>query len=593
MLKLSQARSNFFVSLKLLEGFNAKGLEYIVLCPGSRSGPLAMAAAALKEFCGIKLLTSIDERSGAFLALGISAANGKATLVITTSGTAVANLLPAAVEADRSCHPLLFLTADRPLRLKNCGANQTVNQEAFLKPVCRVFEQTPKLGLHLTSQDEINQIVDLTWNKVHLFPGPAHINVPIEEPLCPSTSEQKDILSEWALTRSVSQSFSFKKPDHVKKESEEIPFFDLFHFGVIIVGPWRGSNLGLPSFKDALRKFQKLTGWPIFADPLSGIGIDQVGLIHHWEFIILSDLFFDKKSLQVLRLGPLTASKTLESWIASLDSKQILITEGDQRTLDPLRKSIQWSGGFACWFKKLIDQEHISLQTDKNEADIYTKKLLRLDSFINSWLDKELKLMGGVSEPALARWLPKLLPRKYPVMISASSPIRDFITYSGPGAYSRRYFGFRGASGIDGTLSLGMGLSIVKGNMILITGDLSLLHDTNGWLFSSNSHHKLIIVLIDNSGGGIFNQLSFGSLSVGDFEQIFKMPQQVSYLKLAEAFGVPFREVLCLEDIEASIKWADSLSKTVLIRVCTDSSKDTTLRMNLKNEFLNHLKSFD
>jgi len=131
-LAISLARYNFFISLELLKTLVAKGVKYFVLCPGSRSGPLALAAASLANRKELTLTTSIDERSAAFLALGISAASGKVSCVITTSGSAVANLLPAAVEADRSCHSILFLTADRPLRLKECGANQAVNQEDFL-----------------------------------------------------------------------------------------------------------------------------------------------------------------------------------------------------------------------------------------------------------------------------------------------------------------------------------------------------------------------------------------------------------------------------------------------------------------------------
>ena len=109
----------------------------LVLCPGSRSGPLAAAAGLLAARGDLELTTAIDERSAAFLALGMATACGRAVAVATTSGTAVANLLPAAVEADRSTQPLLLLTADRPARLKNCGANQTVNQEQFLQPACR------------------------------------------------------------------------------------------------------------------------------------------------------------------------------------------------------------------------------------------------------------------------------------------------------------------------------------------------------------------------------------------------------------------------------------------------------------------------
>ena len=114
-----------------------------MLCPGSRSGPLALAAGILSKFNKLKLSTCIDERSAAFYALGIASASGKLAAVITTSGTAVANLLPSAVEADRSCQPILFLTADRPSRLKNCGSNQTVNQEDFLISACRYFVSCP------------------------------------------------------------------------------------------------------------------------------------------------------------------------------------------------------------------------------------------------------------------------------------------------------------------------------------------------------------------------------------------------------------------------------------------------------------------
>ena len=120
---------NFLRSLQLFYSLNKIGATHFILCPGSRSAPLAMAAGELYRKGFIELFNSIDERSAGFHALGITAASGNISIVITTSGTAVANLLPAAIEADRSCEPLLLITADRPERLKNCGANQTVNQE--------------------------------------------------------------------------------------------------------------------------------------------------------------------------------------------------------------------------------------------------------------------------------------------------------------------------------------------------------------------------------------------------------------------------------------------------------------------------------
>ena len=142
-----EAADNLRAAEALLSALMGLGLKRAVLCPGSRSGPLALAASRL-ESQGLSLLTGIDERSAAFFALGQTRADGQPTAVITTSGTAVANLLPAAVEADFSALPLLLLTADRPERLKACGANQTVNQEAYLQPACRALLQGPAAGLH-------------------------------------------------------------------------------------------------------------------------------------------------------------------------------------------------------------------------------------------------------------------------------------------------------------------------------------------------------------------------------------------------------------------------------------------------------------
>ena len=125
-----------------------------------------------------------------------------------------------------------------------------------------------------------------------------------------------------------------------------------------------------------------------------------------------------------------------------------------------------------------------------------------MDRIADDWLDQNLPLEGAVSEISLAHWLPRLLPPDLPVMLAASSPIRDWISYGGKEALVRRCYGFRGASGIDGTLSLAMGLSKVLGPTSLITGDLALLHDSNGWLLARPEGPPLLILLIDNFGGG-------------------------------------------------------------------------------------------
>lgn len=598
-MEISLARYNFFISLELLKTLVAKGVKYFVLCPGSRSGPLALAAASLSKRKELTLITSIDERSAAFLALGISAASGQVSVVITTSGSAVANLLPAAVEADRSCHPLLFLTADRPLRLKECGANQAVNQQDFLKSVCRHFDESPKEGIHLISKERLTSLLNKSFEMASKMPGPVHINLAYEEPLHPGELDQEKVLEGWVFERFLRGENLISKNELVKNVSSlRLPKLDPYSLGVIIVGPWRGKVKQLHSFRTALKKWQKLTGWPIFADPLSGVETNQEGLINHWDLLFKTGLFERIKEIQVLRLGPMPPSKELQIWLKKSGKVQLLITEGDCRNLDPIGVSTQFSEGLSCWVNQLFKIIPKKPEIDKkNISEKFTKELINYDLFIDDWLDKRLFRNGVITEPALARLIPRLLPKSIPVMLASSSPIRDWLGYSGKGAFLSRCFGFRGSSGIDGTLSMGMGLSIIMGRMVLVTGDLALLHDTNGWLFSKDRNISLIVIMIDNGGGGIFNQLNIDRIQEGDFEEIFLMPQRVCHLTLAKAYGLKYKQVACLDDLEQAIEWSFSLSTNVLIRVCTNSVEDHKLRVSLsddlKRTLSEKLSSFD
>ena len=574
-------------------------MKYIVLCPGSRSGPLALAAASLFKRKELTLITSIDERSAAFLALGISAASGQLTAVITTSGSAVANLLPAAVEADRSCHPLLFLTADRPLRLKECGANQAVNQQDFLKSVCRYFDESPKEGIHLISKERLRSLVENSSEMTINRPGPIHINLAFEEPLHPCEFDQRKVFDGWEIDGFLNNQITSRKDEVIKNFSPlKLPKLDPLSLGIIIVGPWRGKAKELISFRIALKKWQNFTGWPILADPLSGVENNQKGLINHWDLIFSTGFFEKIKEIQVLRLGTLPPSRELQFWLEKPGKIQLLITEGDSRNLDPIGGSTQFSEGLSFWVSKFFESISKKPKIDKkNICEKLTSKLINYDLFINDWLDNKLFGKGLITEPALARLVPRLVPNFMPVMLASSSPIRDWLSFSGQGAFVRRCFGFRGSSGIDGTLSMGMGLSIIMGRMILVTGDLALLHDTNGWLFSKDRNISLVVIMIDNGGGGIFNQLNIDRIQEGDFEEIFLMPQRVCPLTLAKSYGVKYKQVACLDDLEKAIEWGVSLSTNVLIRVCTNSVEDHQLRVNLRDDlkrtFSENLSSFD
>jgi len=592
---LSIARNNLLVCLSLLEAFQALGLRHLVLCPGSRSGPLAIAAGAMARANRLRLSTAIDERSAAFLALGFSAATGSATAVVTTSGTAVANLLPAAVEADRSCQPLLLLTADRPDRLKDCGANQTVNQEAFLAPVCRWVGQGPREGLHLFSQEALQTFVEQAWQRAHHPAGPVHLNLSLEEPLHASEEEQGLIWQGWSpriAHTSVIKPLARQMLDEVADGSvdQALPELDPLLPGVVVAGPWRGLAQDLFAFQQSLREWQALSGWPVLADPLSGVPADQPGLIRSWELMLTAELVDSQKQLQVLRLGSMPASRNLEAWLISQGEGQLLITEGESRCLDPLGLSIQWSNGLATWWQHHRHAWVCADAPSQQEAHLLLKRWQAIDRFAQDWLDQQLPLQGAITEPALARWLSRLLPIELPIMLAASSPVRDWLSYADVASFSRRCFSFRGASGIDGTLSMAMGLAMALGPIVLVSGDLALLHDSNGWLLAHPQHPPLVVVLIDNGGGGIFQQLPLKTAPSEAFEQLFAMPQMVDPLALAAAHGIPHRQLACLEDLPEALDWSLSQTGPVLLRVCTHRGEDSSMRQQLREGLAKHLQ---
>jgi len=583
-------------ALVLLRALQAHGLGHLVLCPGSRSAPLAVAAALLEPH-GLRLHTAIDERSAAFFALGLGRATGLPAAVVTTSGSAVAQLLPAAVEADHGTVPLLLLTADRPRRLKNCGANQSVNQEEFLACSCRWCGQGHGDGLALQPPLELEglaaqALAAACGDGLLRPPGAVHLNLPFEEPLHVSAGEL-DALRSWlqaqpplatagvaggvaleavAATASVAAAAGVPGPGALDPDRP----------GVVVAGPWRGRPQQWPAHLEALRRWQRRSGWPVLADPLSGLR-GQPGL----ELIEGYDLLLEHPNdalavPQVLRLGPLPASRRLQRWLQVIAGPQLLITEADPRPLDPLALVVgQASGGLAAW----VDAWPLATWQAPPAAAALARagRWRSAEVVLQDWLEGQLAgpVPAGFREPELARRLARLLPPGVPVMLANSSPVRDwesFASLAGP----RPIFGFRGASGIDGTLSIACGLAEALGSLVLVSGDLALLHDSNGWCWRQQLRGRLTVLLIDNGGGGIFEQLPIRTEPAGfDFERFFAMPQRVDPLALAAAHGVPARQVGGDAELAAALDWAQA-QPLALLRLVSDRRADAALRQRLR-----------
>jgi 2-succinyl-5-enolpyruvyl-6-hydroxy-3-cyclohexene-1-carboxylate synthase len=567
--------------MRLLQALQTCGLRRLVLCPGSRSGPLAVAAGLLErpspDAPRLDLFTAVDERSAAFLALGLGRADGHAAAVVTTSGTAVANLLPAAVEADHGAIPLLLLSADRPLRLKGIGANQTVNQERFLEPSARLALSGDPCGLAAMAPADLDALAQRAWAAAHGAPaGPVHLNLPLEEPLHAGVAELQQL------------SAAPRDPLPVPPPPRAVPApaippdpspLDPHRPGAVVVGPWRGPLAELPAFAQALARWQGATGWPVLADGLSGLrGMPGLRLIHSYDLLLEAGHRLPPAP-QLLRLGPMPASRRLQQWIAAGDGPQLLISEADPRNLDATASASQRSGlGLAGWLQA---QPPLPLAPSA-EALAWAESWQHADAAAQTQLDGVLQ--GSAGEPAIARALSRLLPPGLPVMLASSSPVRDWESFAAADAPQRPLIGFRGASGIDGTLSLAAGLALGTGALVLVSGDLALLHDSHGWLWLQQLAQRgvrLTVVLIDNGGGGIFEQLPIRADGPLDFERLFAMPQAVDQLALAAAHGVHGRRLEDLAALPEALAWALP-QPLALIELRTDRQADARLRQELR-----------
>jgi len=647
------AEANLRAALGLLLALGRQGLERLVLCPGSRSAPLAVAAGLL-EPGGLHLFTAVDERSAAFFALGLGRAAGVPAAVVTTSGSAVANLLPAVVEADRGAIPLLLLSADRPARLKNRGANQTVNQEEFLAPCCRLLLQASPYGLAQEDGASLESLARRAWQACLGSPaGPVHLNLPFEEPLhigaealarlaAESAGAWADrlvqqpaqhpveigvpVLASWAAgpglaggvaplaqpalttpARGNQDPMVLKRGTDTRRASalgladDGIPLLDPDRAGLVVAGPWRGTAGQLERFAAGLIRWQRRSGWPVLADGPSGLrGWPELVTISAYD-LLLADAAPDLAPGQLLRLGPLPASRRLQQWLAAASGPQLLISEGDPRNWDgAVGDPLRWSQGLVAWLDGLPEELWHGLPAAGALAQ--GAHWLAAEAGAQAWLDRQLPAMGPPNEPALARALGSLLPPGVPLMLASSSPVRDWESFSDPGGPQRRVYGFRGASGIDGTLSMACGLAELEGRLVLLTGDLALLHDSHGWLWKPQLGGQLTVVLVENGGGGIFEQLPIRpgpaplsgaatALSAAgtaasqpgrlDFERLFAMPQAVSHGPLAEAFGVPWRRLGGLEDLADGLAWAAG-EPLALLELRTDRQADAALRQALR-----------
>ena len=472
------------------------GMRHAVTSPGSRNAPLALTLAAQE---GVEAVSVLDERSAGFVALGMAKASGRPVAVTCTSGTAAANLHPAVVEAWEARVPLIVLTADRPPELREIGAGQAIDQIKLYGSAAKWFVE---VGTHDPSRETAIHHRALACRAYFTAaggrPGPVHLNFPLREPLAPAPEELE--AADWEGRENG-------RPWTELREHASAPHSDDVHDvasrlaaeprGVIVCGPCH------EDVADAASRLAAETGWPLLAEPTSGVRCgdhDRSHVIAHYDVLLRVEKFAREHAPGlVLRVGDMPTSKPLRSFVAQ--SSQIVI-DPHGAWHEPTRTA------------ELLVQAAAAPTLDALASAVEMRSAARDEGWLAGWSDADARVWAAVEaapdgfEGKVLASLEPELPDEAIVWVSSSMPIRDVEAYFPQSAKRLRFLANRGANGIDGVVSSAMGAAIAGGLPTwLLIGELALQHDAGGLLAARRAGIQLEIVCINNGGGGIFDFL--------------------------------------------------------------------------------------
>lgn len=523
MTALDYRNTNSLWGSVLVETLHRLGLREVVISPGSRSTPLVVAFA---RHPGIEAIPVLDERSAAFFALGLARRHHRPVALLCTSGTAGANYFPAVIEAQESGVPLLVLTADRPPEMRECRSGQTIDQQKLFGGHVNFYHECSVPAASLPMLRYLRQTTAHAWERTRWpFAGPVHLNAPFRDPLPPVEDH-----STGALRKELNEAkfFAGLKPA-APMETAPAGRLRLGGRGLIIAGQVRPPDP--VAYAKAVGQVARKLGWPVLADALSPLRHHAhlvPNLVTTYDLVARSaGLTQQLQPDRVLCLHDWPTSKALRLWLQSDDIAVTLVSSHGQNP-DALHSRTSL----------------VRCQVETLAGAITAGAKPR--GWLAAWLDTDRKLARrlardvaateGLFEGRASALLPGLLPAGTPVFVANSMPVRDLEYFCPANRRGLAVHCNRGANGIDGTLSTALGLAHRNRPAVLLTGDLALLHDTNGFLTRPKFQGSLTIVLINNDGGGIFGHLPVARFEP-PFEEFFATPQQADFRKLAAAYG--------------------------------------------------------
>jgi len=525
---LAAANLNQLWAKALVRELCTAGVTHAVVCPGSRSAPLALACA---EQPGLKTWTVIDERSAAFFAVGIAKESGTPAALVATSGTAASNFYPAIVEAAVAHVPLIAITADRPHELHGWGALQTIPQQNLYGQFPRWFSDLGVPEASPAALDHLRASATLAVATSRRLPrGPVHLNAPFREPLAPTQVASDPPLRdlEAGIARPAARLIApVLQPDPgalaaLRRKLEVSPR------GLIVCGP-RDLDDG---FREAVGALGRALGYPIFAEATSQVRFGSTGgILSHYELLLRHHPFAASHLPQiVLRFGGPLISKVLQGWLDASGAEIVSFVD-DGWLVDPAHSAstfVQGSATAAC--------EALSASGPVQNTD-WARGFESAELTARAALDDAFGADEALTEPRVCREVTAAMPPGTNLFVSSSMPIRDVDSFGAGSPIPIRVLANRGANGIDGTSSTALGVAASSNRpTLLLTGDLALLHDLGGLLIAARHKIPLTVVVIDNDGGGIFSFLPIAEFRE-HFEALFATPHGLDLSRVADLFG--------------------------------------------------------
>lgn len=561
------------------------GIRHVCVAPGSRSAPLAMTIA---KHTSLRTWMHIDERSGAFFALGLARALDEPVALVCTSGTAAANLLPAVVEARSAGVPLLVLTADRPPELRDVGAAQTIDQNRLFGAHVKWFVE---VALPEATPDLLRYSRTLAARAIaqtRAIPaGPVHLNFPFREPLVPTPVDPPANLTSgdalaWhgradgAPWVKVADGVPTLDDSTVRRISVRLRTAER---PLIVCGPQPDSELAEPLASLAAR-----LGIPLLADPLSQIrwgAHARTALIDRYDAFLRHGPTADGLSPDLmLRVGGVPTSKTLLQFLQRNVSVPMIVVD-TSRWPDPTLLAEE----MLHVNPQQLSSQLLAVLDDEAETPSPATDWLDRWQNVNSTAGRALDCyMAGLDEPFEGRALSDIvasLPQTATIFASSSMPVRDLDAFGVGDTRAIRVLANRGANGIDGVVSSGLGAAAAsqiadRGPLVLVIGDLALYHDMNGLLAAKLYSTDVTVVVLNNDGGGIFSFLPQAA-HPEHFEQLFGTPHGLEFAPVAELYGAQYHLVQDSESLRQAVATGVAGHGLYLIELRTDRARNVVL----------------